>query len=124
MKLLRTGKVSERLGICKPTLLKKIKSGTIRAYRIGKECRIPESEIRRFLEGKISNCAVIHARVLSYDQKEDLMRQIEYLKQYAASRGFQIAKIITDILSGLCENRRGLKHLFEIVEGEKVGRVI
>jgi len=53
MRLYRTGKASQLLGISKPTLIRKIKSGEIKAYRVGRECRIPESEIKRLLEGKL-----------------------------------------------------------------------
>ncbi|MPW39598.1 helix-turn-helix domain-containing protein, partial [Thermococcus sp. 101 C5] len=41
MKLYRTGKAAQLLGISKPTLLRKIKAGEIKAYRVGKEYRIP-----------------------------------------------------------------------------------
>ncbi|WP_042702343.1 excisionase family DNA-binding protein, partial [Thermococcus sp. PK] len=84
MKLYRTGKAAQLLGISKPTLLRKIKAGEIKAYRVGKEYRIPESEIKRLLEGKTPDKVVIYARVSSRDQKEDLERQVEYLKNYCA----------------------------------------
>ncbi|NJE60963.1 IS607 family transposase [Thermococcus sp. 21S7] len=114
MRLYRTGKASQLLGISKPTLIRKIKSGEIKAYRIGKEYRVPESEIKRILEGKIPDKVVIYARVSSRDQKEDLERQVEYLKNYCSSKGYQVAKIITDISSGLNENRKGLKQLLKL----------
>ncbi|NJE61726.1 IS607 family transposase [Thermococcus sp. 21S7] len=124
MRLYRTGKASQLLGISKPTLIRKIKSGEIKAYRVGKEYRVPESEIKRILEGKIPDKVVIYARVSSRDQKEDLERQVEYLKNYSSSKGYQVAKIITDISSGLNENRKGLKQLFKLVESGEVTKVI
>ncbi|WP_258085040.1 IS607 family transposase [Thermococcus thermotolerans] len=124
MRLYRTGEASQLLGISKPTLIRKIKSGEIKAYRIGREYRVPESEIKRILEGKIPDKVVIYARVSSRDQKEDLERQIEYLKNYCSSRGYQVAKILTDISSSLNENRRGLKQLFKLVESGEVGKVV
>ncbi|HIP89212.1 MAG TPA: helix-turn-helix domain-containing protein, partial [Thermococcus paralvinellae] len=72
MKLYRTGEVARRLGISKMTVLRWIKSGKLKAYRIGKEYRVPESEVLRLLEGKIPDKVVIYARVSSRDQKEDL----------------------------------------------------
>ena len=124
MRLYRTGKASQLLGISKPTLIRKIKSGEIKAYRVGREYRIPESEIKRLLEGKTLDKVVIYARVSSRDQKEDLERQVEYLKNYCSSKGYQVVKILTDISSGLNENRRGLKQLFKLVEGGEVGKVV
>jgi len=124
MRLYRTGKASQLLGISKPTLIRKIKSGEIKAYRVGREYRIPESEIKRLLRGKTLDKVVIYARVSSRDQKEDLERQVEYLKNYCSSKGYQVVKILTDISSGLNENRRGLKQLFKLVEGGEVGKVV
>ncbi|ALV63351.1 transposon ISC1913 protein [Thermococcus sp. 2319x1] len=124
MRLYRTGRASELLGISKPTLIRKIKSGEIKAYRVGREYRIPESEIKRLLEGKTLEKVVIYARVSSRDQKEDLERQVEYLKNYCSSKGYQVIKIITDISSGLNENRKGLKQLFKLVESGEVGKVV
>ncbi|ALV63510.1 hypothetical protein ADU37_CDS18110 [Thermococcus sp. 2319x1] len=124
MRLYRTGRASELLGISKPTLIRKIKSGEIKAYRVGREYRIPESEIKRLLEGKTLEKVVIYARVSSRDQKEDLERQVEHLKNYCSSKGYQVIKIITDISSGLNENRKGLKQLFKLVESGEVGKVV
>ncbi|MCA6212753.1 IS607 family transposase [Thermococcus bergensis] len=124
MKLYRTGKAAQLLGISKPTLIRKIKTEEIKAYRVGKEYRIPESEIKRLLEGKIPDKVVIYARVSSRDQKQDLERQVEYLKNYCASKGYQVAKIITDISSGLNENRKGLKQLFKLVESGEITKVV
>jgi len=124
VRLYRTGEAAKKLGVSKMTILRWIKSGKLKARRIGKEYRVPESEIRRILEGKIPDKVVIYARVSSRDQKEDLERQVEYLKNYCSSKGYQVAKIITDISSGLNENRRGLKQLFDLVEGGEVTKVV
>jgi len=124
VKLYRTGEVAKKLGVSKMTVLRWIKTGKLKAHRIGKEYRVPESEIKRILEGKIPDKVVIYARVSSRDQKEDIEKQVEYIKNYCSSRGYQVAKILTDISSGLNENRRGLKQLFKLVESGEVTKVI
>lgn len=124
VKLYRTGEVAKKLGVSKMTVLRWIKAGKLQAHRIGKEYRVPESEIKRILEGKLPDKVVIYARVSSRDQKEDLERQVRYLKNYCSSRGYQVAKILTDISSGLNENRKGLKQLFKLVESGEVTKVI
>lgn len=48
---------------------------------------------------------VLYARVSSNDQKEDLERQVERLKLFAAAKGFVITDIVTEIGSGLNQNR-------------------
>ena len=124
VKLYRTGEVAKKLGVSKMTVLRWIKTGKLKAHRIGKEYRVPESEIKRILEGKIPDKVVIYARVSSRDQKEDIEKQVEYLKNYCSSRGYQVAKILTDISSRLNENRRGLKQLFKLVESGEVTKVV
>ena len=124
VKLYRTGEVAKKLGVSKMTVLRWIKSGKLKAHRIGKEYRVPESEIKRILKGKIPDKVVIYARVSSRDQKEDLERQIEYLKNYCSSKGYQVTKILTDISSSLNENRKGLKQLFKLVESGEVTKVV
>lgn len=94
MGLYRTGKFAEMLGVHKVTI-RWIKQGRINPV-VGRE-RIPEDEVKRLLKGKVANTAVIYARVSSSDQKSDLERQIEYLKEYCSARGYTVV----DILSGV-----------------------
>ena len=119
IKLYRTGKVAKMLGVSRVTVIRWIKQGKIKAVRIGKEFRIPESEVKRLLKGKITNTAIIYARVSSSDQKGDLERQIEYLKEYCSAKGYNVVNVLTDIASGLNEKRRGLKKLLDyVINGE------
>jgi len=124
MRLYRTGEVAKRLGVSTMTVRRWIKAGKIKAYQIGREFRIPESEVLRLLEGKLPDKVVIYARVSSRDQKEDLERQVEYLKNYCSSKGYQVVKILTDISSGLNESRKGLKNLFKLVESGEITKVV
>ncbi|MGC9088511.1 MAG: IS607 family transposase, partial [Conexivisphaera sp.] len=78
----------------------------------------PESEIRR-LQGERGMRSVIgYARVSSVTQKDDLGRQVEYLRQ----RGVQ--EIITDIGSGLNERRKGFLKLLDRVLHNEVDKVV
>jgi len=76
------------------------------------------------LKDKVANTAVIYARVSSSDQKSDLERQVEYLKEYCSAKGYNVVDILTDVASGLNEERRGLKKLFEYVVNGKVNVVV
>lgn len=120
----RTGKVAEMLGVNKVTVIRWIKQGKIKAVRIGREFRIPEDEVKRLLKGKTANTAVIYARVSSSDQRSDLERQVEYLKEYCSAKGYNVVNILTDIASGLNEKRRGLKKLFDYVVNGKIDVVV
>jgi predicted site-specific integrase-resolvase len=58
------------------------------------------SEVRP-VTGRIA----LYARVSSQDQKQDLERQLERLRDYAASRGYTVAKEVTELASGLNDQR-------------------
>ena len=53
----------------------------------------------------------LYARVSSADQKEDLERQMHRLKDYAASKGYQVKKVVSDLASGLNDQRPVLMKL-------------
>lgn len=53
----------------------------------------------------------LYARVSSIGQKEDLERQVHRLKDYAAAKGYQVAKEVTEIASGLNDQRPKLEKL-------------
>jgi putative resolvase len=53
----------------------------------------------------------LYARVSSIGQKEDLERQMHRLKDYAAAKGYQVAKEVTEIASGLNDQRPKLEKL-------------
>nr|WP_236031790.1 IS607 family transposase [Ktedonospora formicarum] len=59
------------------------------------------------LTGRIA----LYARVSSLDQKEDLTRQLARLKDYAAAKGYQVSKEVTEIASGLNDKRPKLEKL-------------
>ena len=49
---------------------------------------------------------VIYARVSAPKQKEDLQRQIESLKAYAHTKGWEVRKVYSDIGSGINDQRK------------------
>ena len=53
----------------------------------------------------------LYARVSSADQKEDVARQLERLRTYALAHGYQVAKEVTEIASGLNDQRPKLAKL-------------
>jgi len=126
--LLRPKEVCWRLGISYSTLSRWVREGRIRAIRTaGGKYRIPESEVRRIAEGlPISRevRAIIYARVSSNNQKSDLERQIQYLTEYCASKGYRVIDVLSDVASGLKTGRRGLLKLFDYVVNGQVDVVV
>ena len=126
-RLYRVSEVARMLNVSGVAVRKWIKSGKLKARRIGKLWMIPESELKRFLGEKPREIrAVIYARVNSHKQRKDcnLDRQIGRLRNYCSAKGYKVIDIITDVASGLNEDRNGLHKLFDIVEKHQVDVVV
>lgn len=64
-----------------------------------------------------------YCRVSSNKQKDDLERQVENVKTYMYSKGYQF-EIITDIGSGINYNNKGLNKLLDNVTNLEVEKII
>ncbi len=126
-RLYKVSEVARMLNVSTVAVRKWIKSGKLKARRIGKLWMIPESELKRFLGEKSREIrAVIYARVSSYKQKRDgnLDRQVERLRNYCSAKGYKVIDVVTDIASGLKEDRSGLHKLFDMVEKRQIDVVV
>jgi predicted site-specific integrase-resolvase len=63
----------------------------------------------------------LYARVSSADQKDDLARQMERLRTYALARGYQVAKEVTEIASGLNDQR---PKLTKLLQDHSIGTIV
>jgi len=127
-RLLPPREVCRRLGVSFITLKRWIYAGKIRAVKTPTgRWMVPESEVKRILGGVPESKevrAVIYARVSNGDQKSDLERQVEYLTQYCASKGYKLVDVLSDVASGLKTDRRGLLKLFDYIVSRQVDVVI
>ena len=114
------------LGISYSTYRRWVVSGKIKVIKLPNgRYRVPFSEIERIIGKPVrleGNRAIIYARVSSKKQQDqgDLDRQIDALVNTARRLGYQIVDVIYDVGSGLNENRRGLRKLFDYVVNKKV----
>jgi len=105
---MKLSQYAKQTGISYKTAWRWYKAGTLDAYKtetgtvIVRDARDP-----RPLTGRIA----LYARVSSLGQKEDLERQIARLQDYAAAKGYQVAKEVTEIASGLNDQRPKLEKL-------------
>jgi excisionase family DNA binding protein len=114
------------LGVSRVTVIKWIKSGKIAAYSVHGRWRTPYSEVERVLRGVQGVRRVaIYARVSSNTQENDLERQVESLKLWV-SKNFPNAEyvVVTDVASGLNEDRRGLRELVEMARRREIQAVV
>jgi putative resolvase len=124
-KLLRIGAVAHELGLHPITVRRWIKAGRIQVVPMGREVRVPRTEVER-LVGKIDGrLLVLYGRVSGHGQKADLDIQLERLQAWArAERKGQETLVLSDIGSGLHASRRHLQRLLKLICEDKVGEVV
>ena len=123
-KLLRVSKAAHELGLHPVTVRKWIKAGKMTAIRVGKEARIPRSEIERLIGQTDGRRLILYGRVSGHGQKEDLDTQLQRLQTWAASerKGVE-TMVLSDIGSGLNATRRQVQRLLKLVCEDKVSEV-
>jgi predicted site-specific integrase-resolvase len=72
---------------------------------------------------KENKMVIGYCRVSSSKQKEALERQIENVKTYLLSRGYQF-KIISDVGSGINYDKKGLNELIKLILQDQVSKVV
>lgn len=119
-------KFSKLVNVTPQTLRNWHKSGRLIPFKFsGNGYRYySEEQLQQFLNVKTINKIVIgYCRVSSNKQKDDLLRQIENVKLYMYSKGYQF-EILTDIGSGINYNKKGLLDLLNKVLNKKVSKVV
>lgn len=83
-----------------------------------------DNQLRDFY-GEISNDRLVigYCWVSSVKQKKSLKRQVDDVRAYLISRGYQF-KIITDIGSGMNYNNKGLNELIEMLLQDEVSKIV
>ena len=116
-KLISRKEVLKTLGVHPNTINNMVKRGELTAIKLGNkklydlDKYIREKGLTRQNSIKKKIC---YCRVSSAKQKEDLIRQIKYMKDR-----FPLHEIISDIGSGINFNRKGIKQIIEnAVKGE------
>ena len=99
---MKLSQYAKKAGISYKTAWRWYKAGTLDAYQTPTGMVVVrDPQMERIGTGRIA----LYARVSSADQKSDLERQVQRLRDYAAARGYQVAKEVTEIASGLNDSR-------------------
>ena len=123
-KLFRVGAAAHELGLHPMTVRRWIKAGRIQVVQVGREMRIPRSEIERMVGASDERWLVLYGRVSGHGQKDDLETQLERLGAWARTeRKGQETLVLSDIGSGLKASRRHLQRLLKLVCADKVAEV-
>ncbi len=128
MEILKPKDVSKILNVTVNTLQVWDREGKLKALRnpISNRRYYTREQIDEFLgkKDRVSDDIVIYSRVSSNSQKEDLLNQVEFLKQYANAKGYIINEVITDIGSGLNYNRPKWNDLLNKIIEKRISKVI
>lgn len=123
--LVRVGVAARYLGLHPTTVRRWIDTDKIHAVQIGREARIPMTEIERLLGEQPTGRVVLYGRVSGHGQKADLERQVETLQAWAGKeRAGREVMVISDIGSGLNPNRRGLQRVIDQAQKRRIVEVV
>jgi putative resolvase len=123
-KLFRVGAAAHELGLHPMTVRRWIKAGRLQVVQVGREMRIPRSEIERMVGASDERFLVLYGRVSEHGQKDELQTQLERLQAWARTeRKGQETLLLSDIGSGLKAGRRHLQRLLKLVCEDKVAEV-
>ena len=85
---MRLGEYAKHMGVTYKTAYRWWKAGKLDAYQLETGTVIIRDEV------VAASGVCLYARVSSADQKMDLERQVQRLKDYAASRGYQVTNVV------------------------------
>jgi len=127
-KIISISEAAYILGITTKTLRRWHQAGKLlpKFRTIGGHRRYELRDILKIIEPKnqINKITLCYSRVSSYDQKEDLIRQSEKLKEFCKEKNFKNIELIEDLGSGLNFKKKGLKRLIKLIISSKIDRII
>jgi putative resolvase len=123
-KLFRVGAAAHELGLHPMTVRRWIKAGRIQVVQVGREVRVPRSEIERIVGTGDRRLLVLYGRVSERGQQDDLNTQLERLQAWASSeRKGGETLVLSDIGSGLKAGRSQLQRLLKLVCEDRVAEI-
>jgi putative resolvase len=123
-KLFRVGAAAHELGLHPMTVRRWIKAGRIQVVQVGREVRVPRSEIERIVGTVDGRLLVLYGRVSGRGQQDDLNTQLERLQAWASSQRKGVETLVlSDIGSGLKAGRRRLQRLLKMVCEDRVAEI-
>ena len=124
-KSFRLTQAAHELGLHPITVRRWLKAGRIQVIQVGREVRIPRTEIEKIVGTQDGRLVVLYERVSGHGQKGELGTQMELLQAWAASerKGAELL-VLSDIGSGLKASRRRLQRLLQLICEDKVAEVV
>ena len=127
MKKYKVGEFAKLLNVTVKTLQNWDKQGTLKAYRTPTNQRFyTEEQLNKVLglsnenQEEKTGLKIGYCRVSTYNQKNSLQNQEEFLRSYTNAKGIILDEVLTDIGSGINYNRRNFNKILELVEAGEV----
>ncbi len=98
---MRLSAYAKQMGVSYKTAFRWWQAGKLDAYQLDTGTVI----VREPAQPQERTGVALYARVSSADQKEDLERQMQRLKDYAASHGYRVTRTVSELASGLNDSR-------------------
>jgi putative resolvase len=98
---MRLSQYAKKMDVSYRTAFRWWKAGKLDAYQLDTGTII----VREPVSSEPPANVALYARVSSADQKEDLERQMQRLKDFAAAKGYHVSKTVSELASGLNESR-------------------
>ncbi|HJT58358.1 MAG TPA: IS607 family transposase [Ktedonobacteraceae bacterium] len=105
---MKLSRYAKKVGVTYKTAYRWYRAGALDAYQTATGIIIVTDQAD---EKPVTGRTALYARVLSIGQKDDLERQVQRLKDYAAAKGYHVSKVVTEIASGLNDQRPKLEKL-------------
>src|SRR5947207_9136390 len=115
---MRLSQYAKQMNVSYKTAFRWWRAGRLDAYQLDTGTIIVRDPLP---ETKAPKGIALYARVSTQGQKADLDRQIERLKTYAASRGYQVTKIVQEIASGMNDTR---PKLLKLLTDAQIGKIV
>ena len=124
----RLNEFSELLGVSVKTLQRWDREGILKAHRTPTNRRYYTYDQYLQFKGQSGETdrrdTVIYARVSSRGQKDDLKKQVEFLKTFCNARGMIVNQCVEDYGSGLNYNRKKWNELLTQVMDGKIKTIV
>jgi putative resolvase len=101
--LMKLSAYARQIGVTYKTAHRWWKSGKLDAYQLASGTIVVRQSEQT--TSQRAEHVGLYARVSSVDQKNDLERQMERLKEYAVARGYHVTRMVSEIGSGLNDRR-------------------
>ncbi len=121
---MKANEVLKLLQVTRPTLTSYVKNGRVKVKKLPNGYYdYDEDSVLKLAGVNIERTSVIYARVSTQKQKNDLQNQIDTVMKYANNNGYKVAKVYSDIASGIAYDRGQFMELLNDVIERKIKKV-